>query len=743
METNRDRPFQFLWQFSNKIEAYRGIRTGVALTVPTLVGRAVGYPETGFYIGLTGVFFILGAVGGPYGTRAKTAIATLVGGTVAIGLGTLVSAIAAVKLLATFLWMFAVGYAAIYGHPGVMAGIVSGILFLFTIHLPPGDLAVAAERSAVGFAGGIWAIALWLILWPLRPYLPLRKAISRCYGAIADYIQFVLNHSPGDELRGVAQWRETLQIAKDAYILNRRGRRGNSAIGQAAVMLIQDAERLMMSVSALIEVAAIHRDSPQQMTVGILVDNALEKIASNLRNLAKLTRNQPARIDCNRLRQISEALNQQKDLQQRTIGDRVEAYSGLIAVDRLVNILNRTICLLDRSAHILREMKPTAGGEQPEPSPGETVLLEPTKTPWFEPLRDNFTFNSAYFRHGVRLAVATSAGVAIATLESIPHGFWMSLTVLLVLQPDFGSTYRRFFHRILGTILGALLTPLLAIAIPQTYILEAIAVVSISVAFSLLRFNYSLAVFFITVYAVILEQLRSAEDVRVATVRVVATLIGSGLAFAAAFFMFRDREERRFLAAVATAIAASRHYFKTVMTSYFGDREIDPDAIARCRHHNRLAQSNAQVSLQKLLDDPQTSQHQIEMGVMLMLNLTRFSRAIAVLIDPLNHFAGTDHHPELETFVGRVDCALEQLEIAIKNKTFLPPFPELETPLQDFQAYFKTLQNTSLEEFAVRQERTPTHPVLQDYSIVSLELEEMADYLQDMFRAIGEFTQSS
>jgi len=739
METNRDRKFKFLWQFTNRIEAYRGVRAGIALAVPTLVGRAAGYPETGFYIGLTGVFFILGAVGGPYGTRAKTAIATLVGGTVAIGLGTLVSAIAAVKLLATFLWMFAVGYAAIYGHPGVMAGIVSGILFLFTIHLPPGDLAVAAERSAIGFAGGIWAIALWLILWPLRPYLPLKKAISRCYGAIADYVQFVLNHSPGDELRGVAQWRETLQIAKDAYILNRRGRRGNSAIGQAAVMLIQDAERLMTSVSALIEVAAINRDNPQQMTVGVLVDNALEKIASNLRNLVKLTRHQPAQIDGDRLRQISQALNQQKDLQQRTIGDRVEAYSGLIAVDRLVNILNRTICLLDRSAHILREMKPTAGEEPAESSPGETVLLEPTKTPPFEPLRDNFTFNSAYFRHGIRLAVATSAGVAVATWEAIPHGFWISLTVLLVLQPDFGSTYRRFFHRILGTILGALLTPFLTVAIAQTYILEAIAVVSVSVAFSLLRFNYGLAVFFITVYAVLLEQLRSPESVGAATVRVAATLIGSGLAFAAAFFLFRDREERRFLAAVATAIAASRHYFQTVMNSYFGDQEIDPDEIARCRHQNRLAQFNAQVSLQKLLDDPQTSQNQIEMGVILMLNLTRFSRAIGVLIDHLNHFTGTDPHPELETFTNRVDFALEQLEIAIKTKNIPPPLPDLQTPLRDFQTHLETLQTTRLEEFTARQDRTPTRQVLMDYSIVSLEIEEMADYLQGMFRAIGEF----
>jgi len=739
METNRDRKFKFLWQFTNRIEAYRGVRAGIALAVPTLVGRAAGYPETGFYIGLTGVFFILGAVGGPYGTRAKTAIATLVGGTVAIGLGTLVSAIAAVKLLATFLWMFAVGYAAIYGHPGVMAGIVSGILFLFTIHLPPGDLAVAAERSAIGFAGGIWAIALWLILWPLRPYLPLRKAISRCYGAIADYVQFVLNRSPGDELRGVAQWRETLQIAKDAYILNRRGRRGNSAIGQAAVMLIQDAERLMTSVSALIEVAAINRDNPQQMTVGVLVDNALEKIASNLRNLVKLTRHQPAQIDGDRLRQISQALNQQKDLQQRTIGDRVEAYSGLIAVDRLVNILNRTICLLDRSAHILREMKPTAGEEPAESSPGETVLLEPTKTPPFEPLRDNFTFNSAYFRHGIRLAVATSAGVAVATWEAIPHGFWISLTVLLVLQPDFGSTYRRFFHRILGTILGALLTPFLTVAIAQTYILEAIAVVSVSVAFSLLRFNYGLAVFFITVYAVLLEQLRSPESVGAATVRVAATLLGSGLAFAAAFFLFRDREERRFLAAVATAIAASRHYFQTVMNSYFGDQEIDPDEIARCRHQNRLAQFNAQVSLQKLLDDPQTSQNQIEMGVILMLNLTRFSRAIGVLIDHLNHFTGTDPHPELETFTNRVDFALEQLEIAIKTKNIPPPLPDLQTPLRDFQTHLETLQTTRLEEFTARQDRTPTRQVLMDYSIVSLEIEEMADYLQGMFRAIGEF----
>lgn len=85
----------------------------------------------------------------------------------------------------------------------------------------------------------------------VQPYLPLQKAIADFYEAIANYIQVVLNNSTSVsawELQQVKRWQEKLQLAKDASVINRQGRRGTSEIGQGTVILIQDLEYLMTAI---------------------------------------------------------------------------------------------------------------------------------------------------------------------------------------------------------------------------------------------------------------------------------------------------------------------------------------------------------------------------------------------------------------------------------------------------------------------------------------------------------------
>jgi uncharacterized membrane protein YccC len=74
-------------------------------------------------------------------------------------------------------------------------------------------------------------------------------------------------------------------------------------------------------------------------------------------------------------------------------------------------------------------------------------------TSWFDPLLDNFTFDSSFFRHGLRLGIMTTIGVAIYSLAHIPQGNWLTITILVVLQPNFGGTFQRFFHRIHSILL--------------------------------------------------------------------------------------------------------------------------------------------------------------------------------------------------------------------------------------------------------------------------------------------------
>ncbi|MBY8856915.1 FUSC family protein [Nocardia sp. CA2R105] len=82
----------------------------------------------------------------------------------------------------------------------------------------------------------------------------------------------------------------------------------------------------------------------------------------------------------------------------------------------------------------------------------------------FELVRDELHPGAPMFRHAVRLATAGVVGELVgraigffAGPDLLPaHGFWVCLTVVLVLFPDYGDASSRGIGRTVGTVIGAL-----------------------------------------------------------------------------------------------------------------------------------------------------------------------------------------------------------------------------------------------------------------------------------------------
>lgn len=350
---------------------------------------------------------------------------------------------------------------------------------------------------------------------PLNPYLPLKESISQCYQAIAKYINQAKNISESQELKHVIQLRETLQNARQAWTLDRKLRLGNTRLGESAIILIQDADNLITSIVTVTELVQLHQDDPQFVTVRILVNDALEKIASFCLNLVKLLWNKSVSVDTGYLQSIVTAIAQQKQLQQKTIADHAEDYPALVVIEQIISTLETIIIQLDSTASTVIQIKNNQSINRiPKDKilSAESELLSGSKTPsWFDSLRDNFTFDSSFFRHGLRLSIMTTIGVAIYSIAELPQGNWLTITILVVLQPSFGNTFQRFFHRMLGTILGAIVTPIFWLLIPSQLILQTINLSSIVIGFALIPFHYGLAVFFISIFAIGAEMSRQGR----------------------------------------------------------------------------------------------------------------------------------------------------------------------------------------------------------------------------------------
>jgi len=71
-------------------------------------------------------------------------------------------------------------------------------------------------------------------------------------------------------------------------------------------------------------------------------------------------------------------------------------------------------------------------------------------------LRANVSISSEAGRHALRLAIVAGVAEVIAQSAALPHGYWVTLTVLIVLRPDYGSTLYRGLQRAAGTAGGEL-----------------------------------------------------------------------------------------------------------------------------------------------------------------------------------------------------------------------------------------------------------------------------------------------
>ncbi len=87
---------------------------------------------------------------------------------------------------------------------------------------------------------------------------------------------------------------------------------------------------------------------------------------------------------------------------------------------------------------------------------------------WLETLRANLTLDSSAFRHAIRLAVMVAIGEALGRGFYWQRSYWLPMTIVLVLKPEFTTTFSRGLLRIAGTVAGLLLATALFHLLPLT-----------------------------------------------------------------------------------------------------------------------------------------------------------------------------------------------------------------------------------------------------------------------------------
>lgn len=211
-------------------------------------------------------------------------------------------------------------------------------------------------------------------------------------------------------------------------------------------------------------------------------------------------------------------------------------------------------------------------------------------------LSRNFTPESALFRHAVRMSLVLCVGYAFIQITGLHHGYWILLTSLFVCQPNYNATRHRLALRIVGTLVGV------AIGLPVLYFVPSIEgqliliVITGVLFFAFRNVQYAHATMFITLLVLLCFNLLG-EGFEVALPRVIDTLIGCAIAWAAVSFIWPDWRFRNLPRVLARAMNANCRYLDAILEQYHQGRDNRlAYRIARRDAHNSDAELASVVS---------------------------------------------------------------------------------------------------------------------------------------------------
>lgn len=261
---------------------------------------------------------------------------------------------------------------------------------------------------------------------------------------------------------------------------------------------------------------------------------------------------------------------------------------------------------------------------------------------------NNLNIRSNIFRHSLRVALALLIGYIISLFFHIGHGYWILLTIVVILKPAYSLTKQRNKDRLLGTFAGIIIGVFILYIVEDESLLLFIMICFMTGSFVFLRTNYLVCVILMTPELLIFFHLLSpASLTSVLTDRLLDTAIGSAISFIASAFLVPAWESSTIKNYMLQMLAANERYLTTIANAFTKSDIADVEKIKRDRRDVLIALANLSDAFSRMLSEPKRYQKGIEnIHRMVVLNHTLTSH-IATLSYYLNVRQNKFRSPEL------------------------------------------------------------------------------------------------
>lgn len=556
--------------------------------------------------------------------------------------------------------MFAISYLSVYGFRASLvtfSGLLAVVLSFANIST---EIEIWQKSLLIG-AGGLWYLVVSISWNLIKPERATEQLIAETMELTADYLRLrvqLLEPDSDEEsiqkqlFQSQTELNEHHESLREILISSRKSS-GSSGYSRKRLLIFIDlVDMLELAMANPIDYENMRKalkDSKELQAFSQFTKqmaNQLDQIALSLHKNSALPDNRLP----DKLKVVEESLMKYRN--SVNIGEKREL---LLLLRNLLDYQTKQAQKINNINRILRNLE---GKRKVFVKEKEVQKFLTQQEYSFKTLVTNFNFDSAIFRHSLRLALVVLIGYLIGSYFSVQNSYWILLTIVVIMRPNYGLTKQRTRKRIVGTLIGGAIAFGIVFITQNTMVYAVLGILSLTLAFSLIQRNYTTAAIFITLSIIFIYALLQPEVLNVIQFRLIDTLIGAGLAAFGNLILWPKWESQNITNVIAASINANLGYLEEI-DSYYHKKAKLPVSYKLARKKAFLEMGALSGAFQRMTQEPKSQQKDLGLIYEIVgLNQT-FLSALASIGTYIRTHPTTTASTDFETYTKAISINLK------------------------------------------------------------------------------------
>ncbi len=603
-------PIKEYRRFINSHHFADGIRITAGVVLPALVLNYFGHLQYGIFASLGAVCASLTDSPGPIQHRRNGLL-------VCSGFVFVVSIAVGFSLIHIWIFMillpmlcFFFSMIAVYGARAGSIGLATLLVMVMMTHESlKGEQVIYFALLLLG--GALWYTLLSLLLYNIRPFRLIKQTIGEYVLSAGSYLRARAKFYEADAditasyemlMKAQVLVQQKQEATAELLFAGRRDEKESSFTSRILMMMFLDVsdllERTMASYFDYKKLHAYFDDTPvitEYHRIILLLAAELDEVG--LAVVSGSASEYNGRID-------DELASERVRLREfRTVSLNPENLEGFISLFQILDSMD-DIAARIRTLHQYTAYDPALKNITTDtPDPSKYVSRQTIDPQQFW---SNFSMRSNIFRHSLRISIAALIAYIIGVSFFPAHGYWIVLTVIIIIKPGYSLSKQRNLERLAGTLIGVALGWSILFFVKSNAVIFILFIVSMIGAYSFMRWKYLVSVVMVTLYVLFMFHMLSPADFsKVMVDRMIDTALGCFIGFVASFLLPPVWEREQIGEWMGHLIAAITGYFEMVAFVFTG-QPYHPTQSAEKRKQAWVALANVSDAFARMLSEPKS-----------------------------------------------------------------------------------------------------------------------------------------